>query len=140
MYYILIKFLDSNIQAYQELFNGLVMRITDMNGNTLSMTGSNAVINGNPPQPTWALPDPVISSPVIPKLLNRLEFRNLFTQAEKVAIYTAANTNVEIKVWLDDLAVADQIDLNDAQTISSVTQLETAGLIAAGRANQILMG
>jgi len=69
-----------------------------------------------------------------------LEFRSRFTQAEKIAIYNAADSNVEIRIWLDDLnAVRDGlVDSTDPRTVSSVQNIENAGLIAVGRANEIL--
>ena len=67
-----------------------------------------------------------------------LTFRNLFTQPEKVAIYTAAKTVVDIEVWLADLSAASTVDLSHAQTIAGVNALEQFGLIGAGRAAQIL--
>ena len=48
----------------------------------------------------------------------------------------SAITNVAIKVYLDD--VATFIDLSRADTIAGVNALETAGILADGRANEIL--
>jgi len=72
--------------------------------------------------------------------LTRLEFRDMLTGAEKVAIYTAAESNVQIKIWLDDLAAAEFVELTDARTIAAVNSLETATLIGEGRAAEILAG
>jgi len=71
-------------------------------------------------------------------ILTRLQFRNRFTQAEKVAIYTAAEQVIAIKVWLDDLMVVEFVDLTAPETIAGVQGLEQAGLLAAGRAHEIL--
>ena len=68
------------------------------------------------------------------------QFRELFTNAEKQAIYTAAKSNVDIEIFLDDLRSVEYVDLNFPQTISSVQALEDAGLIAAGRVDEILLG
>lgn len=70
--------------------------------------------------------------------ITKLAFRNRFTAAEKTALYTAAKTNVDIQIYLDDVNAATYIDLQRADTRASVQGLETAGLIAAGRALQIL--
>lgn len=82
------------------------------------------------------------SSPVTPPRmrLTKLEFRNQFTFAEKQAIYTAAETSVDIEIFLDDLMAAEYIDCDNSNTITNVNALETAGLIAAGRADEILAG
>jgi len=76
--------------------------------------------------------------PVPISIITRLAFRNRFTMAEKQGIYTAAETSVDIRIFLDDIAVASDIDLADSQTVSGVESLETAGLISAGRAAEIL--
>ena len=138
MFYILIGFPNTSTQGYQEIFNGNVQRITDLDGTTLENIGESFVVDANPTQPSWALPDPVQEVIKQPTILTRLQFRNLFTTAEKVAIYTAAQTNMSIRVWLDDLTDTDQVDLSFPQTIQSVETLEAGGLIAPGRAAQIL--
>lgn len=73
-----------------------------------------------------------------PNVITKLSFRNKFTQSEKVAIYIAAESNIAIKVWLDDIMVAEEIDLNNSETINGVQSLEQLGLIAPNRANEIL--
>lgn len=59
MNYILIQFtLGWNIQAYQEISSGNLVRITDLDGNTLTLPDypvESNVIDDNPPRPTWAL-------------------------------------------------------------------------------------
>lgn len=82
----------------------------------------------------------VIPPPAQPRLLSVLAFRSRFTDAEKIAIYTAAETSVPVRVWLDDLAAAqDQtIDLTDARIVAGVNAMEFGGLIGAGRATEIL--
>jgi hypothetical protein len=72
--------------------------------------------------------------------LTRLEFRNQLTDAEKVAIYTAAESSVSIKIMLDDLGAAEYVELTDARTIAALNALETATLIGEGRAAEILAG
>ena len=59
MEYILIQFtLGWDFQAYQEVSNGSVVRITDLEGNTLvypEFGVESIVVDGNPPRPTWAI-------------------------------------------------------------------------------------
>ena len=59
MEYILIQFtLGWDIQAYQEVSNGNVVRITDLDGNTLTLPDfpvEGYVVDANPPRPIWAL-------------------------------------------------------------------------------------
>jgi hypothetical protein len=72
-------------------------------------------------------------------LYDVLDFRNLFSLAEKRAIYTAAAQYVDIQIWLDDLAVVStQVDTEDPRCVAGVQGLEAIGLIGAGRAAEIL--
>jgi hypothetical protein len=89
--------------------------------------------NGNPYVP--APPAPVLRT-----RLSRREFRNQFSQAEKQGIYSAAELSIDIRIFLDDLAAADFIDLEDPQTAASVQALEAGGLISAARVAEILTG
>lgn len=75
-----------------------------------------------------------------PRILTRLQFRNRFTSGEKVAIYMKAETSVQIRIFLDDVNAAEEIDLDDTATIAGVQALEAAMLIGAGRAAEILGG
>ena len=58
MEYILIQFTYGwDFQAYQEISNGSVVRITDLDGNTLETPTfgvESVVVDANPPKPTWA--------------------------------------------------------------------------------------
>jgi hypothetical protein len=73
---------------------------------------------------------------------NLFEFREKFTTDEKTALYTAANTDIQIKIWLDDLAALQTsgglISLDDPRTILGVNYLESSGILATGRAAEIL--
>ena len=140
MQYILIEFeFPGGEQGYQEVFGGVVQRITNMSGATRPATGSYAVLDANPVQPAWALPDPpVVVANDVHTLLTPLAFRDRFTLAEKAAIYTAAKQNVLIQSWLDDLAVASEVDLNNQSLAGGVHALEQAGLLAPNRAAEIL--
>lgn len=72
--------------------------------------------------------------------LSKREFRNQFTFAEKQAIYTAAESNVDVRIFLDDLMAVDFVDLDFPDTMAAVNSLEVAGLLASGRASEILSG
>lgn len=78
-----------------------------------------------------------------------LAFRNRFTSAEKVAIELASLDNpaatmeqrqlaASLRVFNADLAVASFVDVARSDTIAGVNMLEQYGIIAAGRAAQIL--
>lgn len=89
-------------------------------------------------------PVPVEQPVPVRRRLSTLAFRDRFTQSEKVAIYTASKTSVEVQIWLDDLSAATpendrtSVDLDDPRTIAGVTALEVIGLIGIGRAAEIL--
>lgn len=76
--------------------------------------------------------------------LTKLEFMNRFTDQELAGIYTAAKSSVAVEIWLAKFnATAPDEDghsvfVNDPRTIESIQMLEAAGLIAAGRAAEIL--
>jgi hypothetical protein len=84
-------------------------------------------------------------------VLTQTAFRARFTQAEKVAIDLASIDNpagtadertraAQIRVYLADVAAASNVDLADPVVIDGVMVLEADGLIARGRASQILAG
>jgi hypothetical protein len=72
------------------------------------------------------------------RLISKLDYMNRFTDAELVAIYTAAKTNINVEIWLEKFKLAAEINLDDARTSAGLQVLETAGLIATGRAAEIL--
>lgn len=88
--------------------------------------------------------------PVQPKRwLSVLAFRKRYTMTERAAIEWAAVDRPELteaqrqqaaalRATLADIAVASYIDLDDADTIAGTQMLESMGLIAAGRADEIL--
>ena len=58
MEYILIQFTSGwDIMAYQEINNGALVRITDLDGNTLDLPEfpvESHVVDTNPEKPKWA--------------------------------------------------------------------------------------
>lgn len=81
--------------------------------------------------------------------LTRLEFRQRFTEAEKIAIELASLDNsaapmaqrqmaAALRVYLADLAAANFVDLTRPDTIAGVQRLEQFGILAPGRAAEIL--
>lgn len=73
-----------------------------------------------------------------PKRITRLEFMQRFTADERIRIRTAAAQSQQLADYMDLVALATFIDITRADTIGGVQQLETLGLIAAGRAAEIL--
>lgn len=71
-------------------------------------------------------------------LLSKHQFLSRFTPQEKADILLAGDTNPLVRVYLFDLNASDEVDICLQQTIDGVTLLEAAGLIATGRASEIL--
>ena len=82
--------------------------------------------------------NPPAAAPTPPKVITKLAFMNLFTNAELVAIYTAAKSSVAIEVWIKKLEAAKDVTLSNQATIDGVKALEAAKLIGVGRAARIL--
>ena len=142
MIYIIVQFKDGTT-AYRECDpQGNIVRYTDTNGTTLSITDTpSEVLDGSPPFPTWGLPDPVVVPgpvPVATKEITKYQYIGLFTNEELVAIYTAAKTVVQLEVWLEKFRVAETIDLKDPKTLEGLQALEASGLLAPGRAMEII--
>lgn len=87
-------------------------------------------------QPAPEAPPPAV------RHITKLAFRSRFTAAERAAITYAAKQatlqGADVQSYLDDTQAATFIDLNRPDTRGGVQALEAAGLIAAGRATQIL--
>lgn len=97
-----------------------------------------------PPAP--ALPEPPAAPPV---RITKFAFRARFTQGEKVAIEIASLDNpaapmeqramsAALRASQEDIAVAQFVDLTLPATREGVLALEAVGLLAAGRALEIL--
>lgn len=77
-------------------------------------------------------------------LLTKQQFINRFTDTEMRAILTAAKASVDVDAWLfrfDNITPASDgtaIDLGEPGVIDGISQLEAAGLLAAGRGAEIL--
>ena len=73
-----------------------------------------------------------------PRPISKLEFMERFTDEELAAIYAAAKTDVRVEIWVDKLKLAEFVDLTDPRIRNGIINLEAAGLIAKGRADEIL--
>ena len=74
----------------------------------------------------------------VPRTITKLEYLRRFTTAERVAIRAAASANPVLDDYLKLMELAQEINLDDADTIAAVQMLEQSGLIAAGRAAEVL--
>ena len=71
-------------------------------------------------------------------ILSKLEYLRRFTSEERVTIRQAAKVTPVLEDYLAMLELADEINTGDADTIAAVNMLEQAGLIAPGRAAEVL--
>ena len=72
------------------------------------------------------------------RTLTGLQYMTRFTQAELETIYGLADVNLSVRVWVKMFERADVVDLDDARTVTGLQRLEAAGILAAGRAAEIL--
>lgn len=75
---------------------------------------------------------------VAERTLTGLQYMTRFTQAELETIYGLSDTNLAVRVWVKMFERADVVDLDDARTVTGLQQLEAAGILATGRAAEIL--
>lgn len=79
---------------------------------------------------------PVPPAPV--RVLTKLQYMERFTDAELAAIYTAAKSVVQVEIWLEKFKLATEVNLDDPATGAGLQAMEAAGLLAPGRAAEIL--
>ena len=83
---------------------------------------------------TFAPPDPAPVS----RTITKVAYLKRFTQTERIGIREAAKVNAVVEDYLELLNLEQDVDLADPETIAGVQQLEAAGLLATGRAAEIL--
>ena len=145
---------DSGEELLQEINQGAVVRYCSvLDGATATFEGGSTVLDANCPTPPWAAEHVITPSEPDPSAqdsrITRLAFRERFTTAEKVALELASlddptaapearQMKAALRVYMKDLDSASWVDLQSAATRGGVTQLEMLGLIADGRATEIL--
>lgn len=82
------------------------------------------------------IPEP--ETPAPPRLLTKLDYLRRFTTVERIVIRAAAAQEPALADYLELLAVAQEINLDDHDTIAAAQMLEAAGLLSAGRVAEIL--
>ena len=131
--------------SFKQVENGFVGEI---NGEFIEYP--NAVSAGakiedcEPPQPT--IPPPEVEN----RWITKAAFRNRFTDAEKITSELMSIDNpsdalqkrqiaAALRVANADVVVATYIDLERPDTIKGVRMMESIGVIAKGRADEILL-
>lgn len=81
---------------------------------------------------------PETAPEVVDMRITKLAFKQRFTAEERIAIREAAAVNPQIYDFEDLVNAATYIDLLRPDTIAAVSVIEQLGLIAEGRAAEIL--
>lgn len=68
------------------------------------------------------------------------QFRGLITRAEWKAIYGAADTDLDVKIFLDELSAVRGVNLASQDMIDDINHLADENLITSSRATEILLG
>lgn len=79
-----------------------------------------------------------VTEPVVDMRITKLAFKQRFTQAERIAIREAAKVSPLVYDFEDLVNSATFVDLSREDTDTAVFTLEKIGLIATGRASEIL--
>jgi len=83
-----------------------------------------------------------IADPLPPPItaVSSLVFRQLFTDAERIAITQSGQTNAQIRAFMDDESAAGVVPLGDPEVTSGLAACVTLALLTQDRMNQILAG
>lgn len=73
-----------------------------------------------------------------PRLLTKLEYMERFTDEELGTIFTVAKQSVAVEVWLEKFKLASEINLDDPRILGGLLALESVGILATGRAQEII--
>lgn len=76
--------------------------------------------------------------PPVPPVLSKYEFLKRFTSTERKAITAAAAIDPDIADFKLLLDAAQEVDCGNEDTVAGVNALEAGGILAPGRAAQIL--
>jgi hypothetical protein len=74
------------------------------------------------------------------RTLSKLEFLELFTADERIAIRQARGSSAALDDYLYLMELAQDVDLDNPKTQNGLMMLEQAGILASGRAQEILNG
>lgn len=140
--YALVK--HGTVHGFADIDAASAQHIND-DGEYLAVHCTESPANGSTYDPATGVFTPP-APPVTPatRRLTKLEYMNRFTDAELAGIYGAAKVSPAVEVWLKkfEMATPDNdgkaIDLDDPRTVGGLQALETATLLAAGRAAEIL--
>ena len=87
---------------------------------------------GNTPLPADPLPPPP------PKQFTSLEYLDLFTESEQLAVVSATMAVPQVKLWYDKMLAAGYVTAADPRTEGGLAALVGAGLLTEARKAEIL--
>ena len=110
---------------------------------TVDLGGAWVDITGQHVGPGYTYSGGVFTAPVVVVSLPPRDFWKRFTTAEREALQDKLGTGTQavknkLNAFRDYVQTGGNVELADDYIIASVTAMETAGVIAAGRAGQIL--
>lgn len=82
---------------------------------------------------TFVSPSPSVAPRFVP-----LEFLDLFTEAEQLAVVQATLSNAAVKLWYDRVLAATYITLDDPRVETGLAALTAAGLLSEERKLAVL--
>jgi hypothetical protein len=115
---------------YTDATNNVVHVINADGVSRMSMLAS-ALPQGAAVQPADIVPEP-------PQTTTPLEFIERFTEAEQLAIVTAAMSVPALRLWYDKLMAAQQVVFDDPRLEAGLDALVASGLITQSRKAAIL--
>lgn len=110
---------------------------------TVDLGGAWVDVTGQHVGPGYTYNGAVFAPPVVAVSLPPREFWKRFTAAEREALQNKLATGTQgvkdkMNAFRDYVATGGNVELKDDYIIAAVTAMESAGVIAAGRAAQIL--
>lgn len=124
--------------TYKRTFTDAVIRMADGAlipadpANTDRQEFDRWVAAGNTPQPADPAP------PAAPRTCTPLEFIERFTEAEQLAVVTAAMQVPALRLWYDKLMAAQQVVEDDPRLAAGIDALVSAGLITQQRRDEVM--
>jgi len=84
------------------------------------------------------VPEPEIETTPEPTRWPLIDFRKRFYTAEKVALYQATETDIMIKIFMDDLAATPVVAQDDPELNQGIAYVVAQGILTLERAREIL--
>lgn len=82
-------------------------------------------------------PEPVAPEPQ-PRAWTPLQFLELFTSAQQLAVKQAAMQNAQVGLWYDKMLAASQVVENDARLLTGLSYLVQAGVLTQQEVDEAL--